>query len=272
MKHRILEFLFGEHFKDDSPNTTKGLKECNSLRPSLYLDKRSDVEISYRLVRTKRKTIGLVISDEGLIVRAPHWVSRDEIETLIYQRQAWIHEKLMKFATWKAQKKAQHVRFVDGAKLPYLGMVLTIRLDPLARGCDLVGQELLINTPKDSEPEKVKALALAWFKSEAKDYLGTRLEQQAALANLSFKSWNLSNAKTRWGCCTSARTIRLNWMLIHLKEDLIDYVIAHELAHLNEMNHSPKFWQRVQTLCPDYEIRRQQLKDISISQLPFSDD
>ena len=70
---------------------------------------------------------------------------------------------------------------------------------------------------------------------------------------------SLSSARTRWGCC-SASGIRLNWRLIHLPLDLVDYVVAHELAHLREMNHSARFWAEVARLCPDWRERRAALK------------
>lgn len=269
MKLPLFDFLFGEH---PLPNSTKGLKEMNSLKPSLHSDEASlelTVGIDYRLVRAKRKSVGFIVDERGLTVRAPRWVSRQEIETMIYEREGWIREKLDQFSALMAKKALNDTQFVDGQSIPYLGGMITICLKPQARSVALEGQNLQINRPLGSDAENVKACVLKWLKNEARRYLGTRLEAKASEAGLDFECWKLSGAKGRWGCCTSARTIRLNWRLIHLNPELIDYVIAHELAHLDEMNHGPRFWARVSELCPDYLSRRTRLKKIHISQLPF---
>ena len=269
MKLPLFDFLFGEH---SSPNDTRGLMENDSLKPSLLSDE-ADWELApgipYRLVRAKRKSVGFIVDERGLTVRAPRWVSREEIETMIYEREAWIQEKLDQFSAWKAKKQEADESFADGRILAYLGDVVTLRLQPHARAVTLEGRDLLINRSLESDAETIKACALKWFKNEARRYLGDRLQTMALEAGLTFESWKLSGAKGRWGCCTSARTIRLNWRLIHLDPELIDYVIAHELAHLDEMNHGPRFWARVEMLCPDFLSRRARLKKIHISQLPF---
>ena len=95
------------------------------------------------------------------------------------------------------------------------------------------------------------------------------IQEIANRALVSFSGWGLSGAKGRWGSCSSDRRIRLNWRLIHLDTALIDYVIAHELAHLDEMNHSARFWKRVGEIYPDYESARRVLKGVYIPTLPF---
>ena len=273
MKASLFDLLFGEAHKKASPTSRKGLKEQGFLKPSLHSEAPDEAtltsNIAYRLVRAKRKSVGFVIDESGLTVRAPRWVSREEIETMIHEKEDWIHQKLSQFADWQKQAHTQKVSFQDGQTIPYLGHPLTIRLAPMERAPRRLGNDLLLNLPLDADSDRIKAKALVWFKNEAKRYLGAQLAQMAQEAGLHFMAWQLSSAKRRWGCCTSARTIRLNWRLIHLDVDLIDYVIAHELAHLEEMNHSERFWSCVQRLCPDYESRRRRLKTIYIAQLPF---
>ena len=75
----------------------------------------------------------------------------------------------------------------------------------------------------------------------------------------------LTNARTRWGSCSSRSGIRLHWRLIHLPLGLIDYVVAHEVAHLVEMNHSPRFWSVVESLYPDHLAARQALRQAAVS-------
>ena len=273
MKPSLFDFLFGEAHKKASPTSRKGLKEQGFLKPSLHSEAKDEAtltsNIAYRLVRAKRKSVGFVIDESGLTVRAPRWVSREEIETMIHEKEDWIHQKITQFADWQSQTRSAKVCFAEGEAIPYLGKSLTIRLLPMSRTVIREDDELLLNLPQDAPSDRIKTKAQVWFKNEAKRYLGARLAQMAQEAGLHFMAWQLSSAKRRWGCCTSARTIRLNWRLIHLDVDLIDYVIAHELAHLEEMNHSERFWSCVQRRCPDYESRRRRLKTIYIAQLPF---
>ena len=167
----------------------------------------------------------------------------------------------------------QTVHFVDGAQLPYLGEPLRLRLEPAARSVFLsegkTERELIVNAAKDTEEERVKDWVQVWFKKEAERYLGGRIKVIADQALVSFSGWGLSSAKGRWGSCSSDRRIRLNWRLIHLAPTLIDYVIAHELAHLDEMNHSARFWKRVGEINPDYENARRALKGVYMPTLPF---
>lgn len=228
---------------------------------------------SYRLERAKRKTVGFIVDERGLTVRAPRWVSVAEIEKMISEREGWIQKKLAQFADWQKELGTQSVHFVHGAEIPYLGRPMRLYLDPSATAVfqdkTKEGLRLVINLPLDSDERRVKDWDQVWFKKEAERYLGSRLRAIADRALLSYSGWGLSSAKGRWGSCSSDRKIRLNWRLIHLDPDIVDYVIAHELAHLDEMNHGPKFWQRVAEIDPGYESARQKLKGIYIPTLPF---
>lgn len=228
---------------------------------------------SYHLERAKRKTVGFIVDERGVTVRAPRWVSVAEIEKMLQEKEGWIQKKLTEFGNWQKEIGMQTVRFEDGAKIPYLGQFLKLRLDPAARSVFLSegkeGLELIVNASKDTEPERVKDWVQVWFKKDAERYLGERIRVIADRALVSFRGWGLSGAKGRWGSCSADRRIRLNWRLIHLDPKLIDYVIAHELAHLDEMNHSARFWKRVGEIYPDYENARRSLKGVYMPTLPF---
>ena len=228
---------------------------------------------SYHLERAKRKTVGFIVDERGVTVRAPRWVSVAEIEKMLQEKEGWIQKKLTEFGNWQKEIGMQTVRFEDGAKIPYLGLFLKLRLDPAARSVFLSegkeGLELIVNASKDTEPERVKDWVQVWFKKDAERYLGERIRVIADRALVSFRGWGLSGAKGRWGSCSADRRIRLNWRLIHLDPKLIDYVIAHELAHLDEMNHSARFWKRVGEIYPDYENARRALKGVYMPTLPL---
>ncbi len=228
---------------------------------------------SYRLERAKRKTVGFVIDERGLTIRAPRWVSVADIEKMIQKREDWIQKKLVQFADWQKEVGTQAVRFADGEYIPYLGKPLTMVLDPQAttvyKKDDEFGPQLIVNLTKNASSERIRDLVQVWFRKEAERYIGERLKAIAANALVSYSGWGLSSAKGRWGSCSADRKIRLNWRLIHLEPSIIDYVIAHELAHLDEMNHSARFWKRVAEIDPHYLEARQKLKGIYIPSLPF---
>ena len=101
-----------------------------------------------------------------------------------------------------------------------------------------------------------------WLKRRAQELLANRIEFFSERLGRSPSSWRLSSARTLWGTCTHDGLIRLNWRLIHLPTDLIDYVVAHEIAHLTELNHSPAFWRTVHRILPEYERAETMLSEM----------
>ncbi|GMV59806.1 MAG: hypothetical protein AMXMBFR72_28990 [Betaproteobacteria bacterium] len=228
--------------------------------------------IGYRLRRAKRRTIGFQIDDGGLTVSAPRWVRLAEIEAAIVEKERWIRAKLAEWREWRAKRSLPEVRFADGGTLPYLGRPLVLRLRADAAGTRLVDteprRELHVALPPEAAEPQVKDAVQAWLQSEAKRVLGERLGLLAARVDVKPAAWSLSSARSQWGSCTHDGRIRLNWRLVHFALPVIDYVVAHELAHLKEMNHSPRFWSAVAQLLPGFEAARDEIKGVDIASLP----
>jgi predicted metal-dependent hydrolase len=225
--------------------------------------------IHYRLRRARRRSIGFTIDDGGLTVAAPRWVRLAEIEAAIAEKQRWIRRKLAEWREWRARQPLPAVHFGDGGILPVLGAGVTIRLRP-ADGAPLAaasGGELHLALPPQAGEAQVRDAALAWLKTEARRVLGSRLQLLAARQAAQPRSWSLSCARSQWGACTHDGHIRLNWRLVHFSLPVIDYVVAHELAHLQEMNHSPRFWQAVGRLLPGFEAARDQVRKLDLASL-----
>lgn len=217
--------------------------------------------LSYALRRTRRRRIGLYIDHRGLRVGAPHRVSLGEIESLIRQHGDWVVKKLEECHNRPATPV---LTLTDGLQLPLLGTRLTLRL---ATGNNralwnesgpLPTLTLCLRTPADAARVLENAL-----REKARPLFGERLAHYARQLGVSPPPLALSSARTRWGSCSRKTGIRLNWRLIYFPPHLIDYVVAHELSHLREMNHSPRFWAVVGTLFPDYPDARRELKDRS---------
>jgi hypothetical protein len=228
---------------------------------------------AYRLRRGKRRTIGFQIDDNGLTVSAPRWVTLRDIEAAIAEKERWIRSKLVEWREYKARRKLPEVRWVCGGALPYLGAPLTLRLRPQVESTRLVegegGRELHVALPGNALEAQIKDSVQAWLQAEARRVLGERIHHLSNGLDAKPVAWSLSSARAQWGSCTHDGRIRLNWRLIHFALPVIDYVVAHELAHLREMNHSPRFWSAVAQLLPGFEKARDEIKRVDLAALPI---
>lgn len=227
--------------------------------------------LEYRLLRSKRRTIGFLIDDDGLRITAPRWVQVAEIENAIREKQRWIFTKLSERRERSARRLQPQMQWRDGATLPYLGNEVTLRiLAAQAAGIayDESTQELAVSLPPDAGEQQLKDRVQGWLQGEAKRIFAERLPVYAEKLGVSFRSFTLSSATTQWGSCTADGRIRLNWRLVHFALPMIDYVIAHELSHLREMNHSPRFWATVQSVFPEFEAAKRVLRESGPDLLP----
>ncbi len=216
--------------------------------------------LQYRLKRSSRKSIGFAIDATGLTITAPRWVTIADIENAIVEKQRWIFTKLVEWQTRVEQRTLPRVEWRDGAELPYLGKPMRVRLGAGALGFDEATRVLSLPLPPHADAQQIKDRVTGWLQSEATRIFGERLKVYAERLGVTFRSYALSSAMTRWGSCSSEGRIRLNWRLIHFPLSIVDYVVAHELAHLREMNHSPRFWQTVESIFPEFREARKQLK------------
>lgn len=231
--------------------------------------------IRFVLQRSRRRSIGFVIGDDGLRVTAPRWVVLADIDTAVLEKSRWILSKLHDWQNRKERLALNQTRWEDGGELPYLGKRIVIRLDAhrgLSLEGDLLapqdGNVLWLPLPLDAGAARVRDSVQAWLQSRARAIFDDRLKDFLHRTGLTINRWSLSSAATRWGSCTSAGNIRLNWRLIHFPMNVIDYVIAHELAHLREMNHSADFWVEVGHLLPGFESAREALRRHDPTSLP----
>jgi predicted metal-dependent hydrolase len=221
-----------------------------------------DSHIPYTLkISTKRRTVGMHIDQHGLTVSAPLGLSQTIVEAALRQRADWIVAKLQEFQ----MRQTPSIRWQDGEKLLLLGNEITLCLTRTQRSgrIECAAGRLLLALPDIENAELIAHKVRQWYRQEALNDFPRRVELLAAKLGMPMPQVGLSNARTRWGSCSSNRSIRLNWRLIQAPPHIIHYVAAHEIAHLKEMNHSPEFWEVVEGLCTDYRITRQALKSWS---------
>jgi predicted metal-dependent hydrolase len=231
--------------------------------------------VAYAFARAKRRTIGFVVGPDGLVVRAPRWTPLYEVDAALQEKGPWILRKLHETRERHARQENARIDWRDGATFPYLGDTLVVQLDPghgfAAKGAALQAPDpaggprvLQVGLPHNASTAQIRDAVQAWLMRQAKTLFTERLDYFAPLLGVKWQKMGLSNAGTRWGSARADGAIRLNWRLVHFSPAVVDYVVAHELSHLRVMDHSPRFWDTVRSVVPDYASLRGQLSDDAI--------
>ena len=232
-------------------------------------------DVAYEFKRGKRRTIGLSVSTDGLSVSAPRWTPVGEVEALLHDKSAWVLEKLQS-ARQRAGEMAQaRIHWADGVEFDYLGERMRLQLDPthaftqvgavFEPAAEAGGMATLrLGLSQNAQEAQIRDAAQAWLMKRAKALFTERLDHFAPQLGVRYSKLRLSSAGTRWGSASADGSIRLNWRLIHLKLDMIDYVVVHELSHLHHMDHSPQFWDVVARVLPDHAQRRRALREAAV--------
>ena len=219
----------------------------------------------WTLQRGARRTLALRVDDNGVRVMAPRSATVGAVTAFVAEHAAWVARKLQQRAARLQAIGAARIDWADGGRLPYLGGHLTLRVrGGTALRHDVDTAELHLPLPHDSAPERVRDSAAAWMQQRALSLFAERTAHFAERLGVEVRSVKLSHAATRWGSAKSDGSIRLHWRLLHFSPQLVDYVVAHEVAHLREMNHSPRFWAHVGALYPEFRQARQHLRHTAL--------
>lgn len=211
-------------------------------------------EITYRIVRSgRRRRAALEMGSDGqLIVRAPMSFSESRIADFVKREQAWIRAAQKRAEA--SSRKYQRVTAEAGSGVMYLGRRYTVSR-PVAEAVQISGETMIV--PKHYGI----ADFILWLKRQAAGVLSERVIVYENKLKVRPASVKLSDARSRWGVCSSRNNIRFVWKLVMCPLEIIDYVVVHELSHIIHKNHSREFWSCVAGVLPDYKRRRQWLKD-----------
>ena len=209
--------------------------------------------IEYRFARRRRRTLGLSVDARGLKVAAPLRAPWREIDAFLREKQRWIVAKLDR---WARVPKPPLLHGMSGESLPFFGTAHTLEVREGARCVSHEPGRIVVSAPRRRALETL----VRWMKTRALEALEPRAAHFAARLGRAAPPVRLSNAHTQWGVCGADGAIRLSWRLVHLPPGLADYVVAHEVAHLVELNHSRRFWTRVAALYPEWRVAREQLE------------
>lgn len=203
------------------------------------------IEIRY-LRRARRGTIR-ILPNSTVKVTVPFGVPESEIKRLLQNKADWIYKKQQALQQVQNQRK---INFVAGESLALYGEDLELKIiegyGPVTRS----GNLLIVSVPKaEDETEKyIKSVLVKWYKARAIEKIQERVAYYSELLSVKPKSIAIKNYKSRWGACSSKGALIFNWQTITFSQNHFDYVIAHELCHLKEMNHSKKFYQMLEQL------------------------
>jgi predicted metal-dependent hydrolase len=214
----------------------------------------------YQLERRQRRTVGLKITQTGLVIHAPKRISQSQLEGIIAQKADWINRKLAALTS----NQTPEIKWQHGEKLLFLGNSLTLIIEQNSRSKAVEYEPGVLQLAMPNHnPMLIARKVIQWYKKQAVTDFTRRLEIFSSKLGVDFTSLRISNAASRWGSCNSKKEIRLNWRLLQAPPHLINYVVCHELAHIKEMNHSAKFWAAVASIYPDFKAAEKELKALS---------
>lgn len=217
-----------------------------------------DVSLTYTIRENpRRRRLGLELRADGTLrVGTPPGVSLGLIRSFVESQRAWIEAKRAQLTLTPASSPVLR----DGARLPYLGteLTLTVCIVPKRRpSCHFEPGALILKVPN---PNRVRSTLETWYRHQAARHGAARLAHFAPHVGKAVRKLTIRAQRTRWGSCTTRGSISLNWRLMQASPEIFDYVVVHELCHLLVPNHSPRFWNEVGRILPDYQARRAALR------------
>lgn len=216
------------------------------------------MHIDYETVRSDRTTFGLFVErDRRVVVRAPRAATDEEVARFVGRKKLWLYQKLRGVQKYDPERQARRP-VVSGTSLLYLGQTYPLDvIDEPVRGVRFDGRFVV----QRSTPERTAAVVQAWYRARAREQIVPVAEAMAARLGVAYRRIQIADLQYRWGSCTETGTLLFNWRLVQAPPSVVAYVVAHELAHLIEANHSAAFWLVVGVQAPDYERARRWLRE-----------
>ena len=214
---------------------------------------------AYSVKRSSRRTkITITIErDRAVVVHAPNHASDEAIARIVEAKRYWIYEKTGHGRKYTDRPHPPGKELVNGESALYLGRSYRIEIVDNETECIRFDQRFLVPASRACH----KGVMREWYIARAKERILPRVVKQARELGVSFGQARIVDSRYRWGSCTVRDNINLNWRLIKAPIFVIDYVIAHELAHLLESNHTPRFWNIVKTQAPTMDRARDWLRE-----------
>jgi len=199
-------------------------------------------EIAYRVRRSERaRRVRVTVDAHGVEVVLPRRAAEREARAAVRELEPWIRRRV------REQEAAREAVAARGDAVPYLGQLLDVRSEPGRSRVHRRGSELLVPAGAAREPALER-----WYRRAARQEIAPRLERACTLAGSSYSKLTIRGQRTRWASCSRGGAMSFNWRLLLAPEPVLDYVVWHEVCHLEVMDHSPRFWALLARWCPDY--------------------
>lgn len=212
----------------------------------------------YKLIKRKRKTITIKIKEDGTLeVRAPLNISEEKIDSFVKSKEKWINKHFRKIKKNYKLKKEFNLNFNDyvilrGKKTPIHSIEGSIGRYDKEKNIFLI--------PEIANSNEIKDSIIKLYKLIAKEHIARRVMYFAHKMNVNPTAIRITSANTRWGSCSGKNSVNFSWKLIMADDETIDYVVVHELAHINQHNHSSEFWNIIEDIIPNYNENKEKLK------------
>ncbi|MGD0611384.1 MAG: SprT family zinc-dependent metalloprotease [Anaerolineales bacterium] len=204
----------------------------------------------YQLIRSRRRTIALIVREDGsLVVRAPLHSAEEDIRTFVESKAAWIRRTQ---ARVDESLRARIKKFEPGEQFWYLGKTYPLVIVPPSRSALVWDSAFHLSSSSRANAERV---FIYWYKAEAARILSERVSWYAEQGGFAYRRIRITSARTRWGSCSPDGTLCFSYRLVMAPQEAIDYVAVHELVHLKLKNHARAFWTQVEAIMPDYRPR-----------------
>ena len=217
----------------------------------------------YTIRRSDRaRRLRIVVAPTGVEVVLPRRMALRDAEEFVAEKRPWIERTLRQYKA--AEESLPPVRIEDGGEIPYLGMTLPIRINVEPHrtrpGVSRRGRALHIGVTEPGE-EAARDALIRWYKRRARIEIAERLDWATLRAGTTYSKLQIRDPSSRWASCSSSGGMSFSWRLLLAPEPILAYVVEHEVAHLDVMDHSPRFWKLVERRCPDYRVHERWLRD-----------
>jgi len=217
--------------------------------------------IAYTVRRSERaRHARIVVDPDGVEVVIPKRMAMRHVEPFVEEKRAWIERTLRRIRTVEA---GVGIRLEDGGSVPYLGrdLALRVRVEPgrVRSHVALRGDELRVAVGDPGRTALRDALE-GWYRRRARAEVAPRLDAACARAGTGYKRLSIRGQRTRWASCSSNGTMSFNWRLLLAPPEIVDYVVEHEVAHLEVLDHSQRFWRLVARRSPRYRDHERWLR------------
>jgi len=225
--------------------------------------------IEYSIKRNKRKkTLAINIAPTTqVIVLAPDFISMEKIRRIVTKKARWILEKQKYFK--KLAMLFPEKEFISGEQILFLGRRYRLKVKEAQMECSsvpkLIGRRIFISVNKHLSPKErkeiIKDALIKWYSSKSTEIIKQRINRYSKIMSVMPQEIKIKDQKKRWGSCSKNGILRFNWRIAIAPISVVDYIVVHELCHLKIKSHSSNFWRLLSLVLPDYQRRRDWLKN-----------